>query len=178
MTAVQAVERTRAGVWMDHDPDSDLLNDDARYGASGETAIGPLQAGDVVAGMLKLLWGGAELDRLSDLHDLLDALEVLQPGTDSSRVVLAWWHLRSRAWTDALRELRRTEYAGALSSLGMSLIAVCLYALKDPAWRTYAYAAAYQSDNPLATKTALALLAAPEIEPDPFTPADGAARFG
>lgn len=142
---------------MTHDLDSGLSD-------------GADHAGEIVAGMLKLLWGGAELDRLSDLHDLLDALAVLQPGTDSSRVVLAWWHLRARAWTDALRELRRTEHAGVLSSLGTALIAVCLYALKDPAWRTYAYAVAYQSDNPLATKTALALLAAPEIEPDPFAP--------
>ncbi len=125
----------------------------------------PNDKGELLRGMLDLLWAGAQLDRLGDLHDLLDALVVLRPGTDDDRVVLAWWHVRARAWSDALRELRRTERYGELSSLGTALTAVCLYALKDPAWRTYAYAAAYQSDNALATRTALALLAAPEIEP-------------
>jgi type III secretion protein HrpB1 len=107
---------------------------------------------------------GAQLDRLDDLQDLMDAIVVLRPGANDGRVVLAWWHLRQRSWSDALSELRRIERDGALSSLATALTAVCLYAFKDPAWRTYAYAATYHSDNPLATRTALALLAAPEIE--------------
>ena len=124
--------------------------------------------GEIVEGMLGVLWAGAQLDLPGDLRvleDLLDAIGVMQPEMDEDRVALAWWHVRARAWSDALVELRRTERSGALSSLGTALMAVCLFALKDPTWRTYAYAAAYQSDNALATKTALALLAAPEIEP-------------
>lgn len=144
-------------------------NDHWQAGLTSDVASNPSSSqsdkGELLRGMLDLLWAGAQLDRLGDLHDLLDALVVLRPGTDDDRVVLAWWHVRARAWSDALRELRRTERYGELSSLGTALTAVCLYALKDPAWRTYAYAAAYQSDNALATRTALALLAAPEIEP-------------
>jgi type III secretion protein HrpB1 len=128
----------------------------------------PRDRGEIVEGMLGVLWAGAQLDLPGDLRvleDLLDAIGVMQPEMDEDRVALAWWHVRARAWSDALVELRRTERSGALSSLGTALMAVCLFALKDPTWRTYAYAAAYQSDNALATKTALALLAAPEIEP-------------
>lgn len=128
----------------------------------------PRDRGEIVDGMLGVLWAGAQLDLPGDLRvleDLLDAIGVMQPEMDEDRVALAWWHVRARAWSDALVELRRTERSGALSSLGTALMAVCLFALKDPTWRTYAYAAAYQSDNALATKTALALLAAPEIEP-------------
>jgi type III secretion protein HrpB1 len=128
----------------------------------------PCDRGEIVEGMLGVLWAGAQLDLPGDLRvleDLLDAIGVMQPEMDEDRVALAWWHVRARAWSDALVELRRTERSGALSSLGTALMAVCLFALKDPTWRTYAYAAAYQSDNALATKTALALLAAPEIEP-------------
>ena len=68
-----------------------------------------------------------------------------------------------RAWGEALTELRRVERDGTLSSRGMALAAVCLYALGDASWRTYAYAAAYKSDDPMATRTAQALLAAPAI---------------
>jgi type III secretion protein HrpB1 len=119
---------------------------------------------EIVKGVLNLLWAGVQLDRLDDLQDLTDAIVILCPGIDDGRVVPAWWHLRTRSWSDALGELRRVERAGALSPLGTALSAVCLYALRDPAWRTYAYAAAYDSDNPLAIRMALALLAAPEIE--------------
>lgn len=129
---------------------------------------GPHDKDELVEGMLGVLWAGAQLDLPGDLRvleDLLDAIGVMQPEVEEDRVALAWWHVRARAWSDALAELRRTERGGALSSLGTALMAVCLFALKDPTWRTYAYAAAYQSDNALATKTALALLAAPEIEP-------------
>ncbi|TKC86933.1 hypothetical protein FAZ69_20130 [Trinickia terrae] len=116
----------------------------------------------IVAGMMDVLWAGAGLDTLSDVQDLLDAIAVLRPDHDEARVVLAWWHVRARAWGKALTELRRVEREGMLSSRGTALAAVCLYALSDPAWRTYAYAAAYQSDDPMATRTAQALLAAPD----------------
>jgi type III secretion protein HrpB1 len=117
----------------------------------------------IVEGMIDVLWAGAGLDTFSDVQDLLDAIAVLNPGNEGARVVLAWWHVRARAWGEALGELRRVEREGELSSRGTALAAVCLYALGDPAWRTYAYAAAYQSEDAMATRTANALLAAPEI---------------
>lgn len=117
----------------------------------------------IVAGMIDVLWAGAGLDTFSDVQDLMDAIAVMRPETEETRVVLAWWHVRARAWGEALSELRRAEREGALSSRGTALAAVCLYALGDAAWRTYAYAAAYQSDDPMATRTALALLSAPDI---------------
>jgi type III secretion protein HrpB1 len=117
----------------------------------------------IVAGMIGLLWAGARLDTLSDLQDMLDAIVVLGPDAQQARVAIAWWHVRARAWNEALRELRSIESEGALASLGTSLTAVCLYALGAPMWRTYAYAAAYQSDDPTARRTALALLSAPDV---------------
>jgi len=77
--------------------------------------------------------------------------------------VVARWHVRARAWKQALSELRRVERDGELSSRGIALAALCLYALGEPAWRTYAYAAAYRSDDRMATRTAHALLTAPEV---------------
>jgi type III secretion protein HrpB1 len=120
---------------------------------------------EIVAGMIGVLWAGVRLDTLSDLQDLLDAIAVLDPAATEPRVAIAWWHVRARTWGEALHELRRVERDGALSALGMALTALALYALGDPSWRTYAYAAAYQSDDAMATRTALALLSAPEIEP-------------
>ncbi|WP_244166626.1 HrpB1 family type III secretion system apparatus protein [Burkholderia anthina] len=117
----------------------------------------------IVTGMMHVLWAGAALDTFSDVQDLLDAMAVLRPGNGEMREVLAWWHVRARAWGEALTELRRVERDGTLSSRGMALAAVCLYALGDASWRTYAYAAAYKSDDPMATRTAQALLAAPAI---------------
>ena len=117
----------------------------------------------IVAGMMDVLWAGAALDTFADVQDLIDALAVLCPRSGETREVMAWWHVRARAWGEALGELRRVERDGALSSRGTALAAVCLYALGDPAWRTYAYAAAYQSDDVMATRTAEALLAAPQI---------------
>ncbi|MEA3122178.1 MAG: type secretion protein HrpB1 [Paraburkholderia sp.] len=117
----------------------------------------------IAAGMVVLLWAGARLDTLSDLQDMLDAIGVMGPDVQQARVAIAWWHVRERAWREALRELRRIESEGALASLGTALTAVCLYALGAPMWRTYAYAAAYQSDDPMATRTALALLSAPDV---------------
>ncbi|MEA3120235.1 MAG: type secretion protein HrpB1 [Paraburkholderia sp.] len=117
----------------------------------------------IAAGMVVLLWAGARLDTLSDLQDMLDAIGVMGPDVQQARVAIAWWHVRERAWSEALRELRRIESEGALASLGTALTAVCLYALGAPMWRTYAYAAAYQSDDPMATRTALALLSAPDV---------------
>jgi type III secretion protein HrpB1 len=117
----------------------------------------------IVAGMTDVLWAGAGLDTFSDVQDLLDAIVVLCPDNAEVRVVLAWWHVRARAWGKALSELRHAERDGALSSRGTALAALCLYALGDPAWRTYAYATAYRSDDPMATRTAQALLSAPDI---------------
>jgi type III secretion protein HrpB1 len=119
--------------------------------------------GDIASAMINLLWAGARLDDVSDLRDMVDAIAVLDPGAEKARLVIAWWHVRTRAWGEALNELRRVEQDNALSSLGTALTAVCLYALGDPAWRTYAYAAAYRTDDPAATRTALALLAAPDV---------------
>lgn len=123
----------------------------------------PIQENAVVAGIMRVLWAGAALDTFSDVQDLIDALAVLRPHSDAPREVLAWWHVRARAWGEGLSELRRVERDGALSSRGTALAAVCLYALGDPAWRTYAYAAAYQADDAMATRTAEALLAAPNV---------------
>jgi type III secretion protein HrpB1 len=117
----------------------------------------------VVGGLIDLLWAGARLDTLSDLLDLFDAIGVLRPDEQQTRVAIAWWHVRARAWSEALHELRRTENTGSLTSLGTALTAVCLYALGARTWRTYAYAAAYQADDPMATRTALALLSAPDV---------------
>jgi type III secretion protein HrpB1 len=117
----------------------------------------------IIAGMIDVLWAAAGLDTLSDVQDLMEAIAVLRPDHGETRVVLAWWHVRARAWGEALRELRRAEREGVLSSRGTALAAVCLYAHGDPAWRTYAYAAAYQSDDQMATRTALALLTAPDV---------------
>ena len=117
----------------------------------------------VVTAMIGVMWAGAGLDTFSDVHDLMDAIAVLRPDNDEIPVVLAWWHVRARAWAEALSELRRVERKGVLSSRGTALAAVCLYALGEPAWRTYAYAAAYHSDDPIAIRTAHALLAAPEV---------------
>jgi type III secretion protein HrpB1 len=119
----------------------------------------------IVAGMIGVLWAGARLDTLSDLQDLFDAIGVLDRDAKAPRVAIAWWHVRARAWRDALDELRCAERESTQSSLGTALTAVCLYALGDASWRTYAYAAAYQSDDAMATRTALALLSAPEVEP-------------
>jgi type III secretion protein HrpB1 len=123
----------------------------------------------IVAGMMGVLWAGAGLDTFSDVQDLLDAITFLRPKNDEvhdeTREVLAWWHVRARAWGEALSELRRVERDGALSSRGTALAAVCLYALRDPAWRTYALAAAYPCDDAMATRTAQALLAAPDVVP-------------
>lgn len=119
----------------------------------------------IVAGMMSVLWAGAALDTLADVQDLHDAIAVLRPNSDEARVVLAWWHVRTRAWGVALGQLRRVERQGTLSSRGIALAAVCLYALRDPAWRTYAYAAAYHCDDPMASRTAQALLCAPDVVP-------------
>jgi type III secretion protein HrpB1 len=118
---------------------------------------------DVVAGMIDVLWAGAHLDALTDLHDLLGAIGVLRPDAVAPRVAIAWWHVRARAWDDALAELARTEQEGEFPSLGSALMAVCLYARGDPAWRAYAQAAVRAGDDPTALRTAQALLDAPEI---------------
>jgi type III secretion protein HrpB1 len=97
------------------------------------------------------------------VQDLIDALTVLRPQSGETREVMAWWFVRARAWAQGLSELRCVERDGALSSRGTALAAVCLYALGEPAWRAYACAAAYQSDDVMATRTAEALLAAPYV---------------
>jgi type III secretion protein HrpB1 len=118
---------------------------------------------EIVAGMMDVLWAGAALDTFSEVHDLLDALAVLRPRSGQTHEVLAWSHVRARAWGEALGQLRRVEREGVLSSRGTALMALCLYAMGDPAWRTYAYAAAYRSGDAMATRTARALLAAPDV---------------
>jgi type III secretion protein HrpB1 len=118
----------------------------------------------IVAGMIGVLWAGARLDTLSDVQDLFDAIGVLDPDAKEPRIAIAWWHVRARAWGDALDELRHAERDGVQSSLGTALTAVCLYARGDATWRTYAYAAAWRSDDAMATRTALALLSAPDVE--------------
>jgi type III secretion protein HrpB1 len=133
-------------------------------GSLEKNMIETLKDNQIATGMMDVLWAGAALDTFSDVLDLLDAMAVLRPGNGEMREVLAWWHVRARAWGDALSELRRVERGGVLSSRGMALAAVCLYALGDAAWRTYAYAAAYRSDDVMATRTAHALLAAPVVE--------------
>lgn len=119
-------------------------------------------ADELVTGMVDLLWSGARLDALADLRDLLEALGTWRAEIARSCVVIAWWHVRARAWHEALDELRRIERAGGLLSLGTALMAVCLYALGEPGWRGYARAAAYEGNDPMAAHTAQALLAAPE----------------
>jgi type III secretion protein HrpB1 len=119
-------------------------------------------ADELVAGMVDLLWCGARLDALPELQALLGALGTWRTEIARTCVVIAWWHVRARAWREALDELRRIERAGGLLSLGTALTAVCLYALGDPAWRGYARAAAYEGNDPMAAHTAKALLAAPE----------------
>jgi type III secretion protein HrpB1 len=70
----------------------------------------------------------------------------------------------ARAWGEALNELRRTERERALTSLGTALLALCLYARGDEAWRTYARAVLHAADDPNAMRTAQALLDAPPID--------------
>ncbi|MEJ0003134.1 MAG: HrpB1 family type III secretion system apparatus protein [Pararobbsia sp.] len=84
-----------------------------------------MDPGRIVSGMVDVLWAGVTLDALSDMQDLLDAIAVLCPENDEGRVAIAWWHVRRRAWGEALSELRRVEREGALSSLGTALSAVC-----------------------------------------------------
>jgi type III secretion protein HrpB1 len=118
--------------------------------------------GKVVERLTGVLWAGVQrdsLDALVDLQDLLAALILLQPDAERLSVVIAWWHVRNRSWAEALRELRRAEYAGSILPLGVALTAVCLYALEDAAWHTYACAAAWQSEDPRASQIARALLA-------------------
>lgn len=120
---------------------------------------------EVIEGLTCVLWAGARHDApgaLADLQDLLAALIVLQPGAERLAVVIAWWHVRNRSWAEALRGLRRAEHAGSTVPLGVALTAVCLYALEDPAWHTYACAAAWQTDEPRAAQIARAVLAAPD----------------
>jgi len=117
----------------------------------------------VLSGMVGVLWAGTTLGTPADVRDLLDAVAVMRPDHDGARVVLASLHVRARAWSEALRELRQVERAGQLRSRGIALTAVCLYALGDPTWRTYAYAAAYRDDEPMATRIAQALLLAPDV---------------
>jgi type III secretion protein HrpB1 len=124
----------------------------------------------IVKGMMDVLWAGARLDTFSDLQDMVGAVSVLRPQADDSRVAIAWWHVRNRAWAAALYELRSVERDGRLSSLATALCAVCMYALGDPAWHTYACAAAYRSDDVEATRMARALLDAPHVAVRPAKP--------
>jgi type III secretion protein HrpB1 len=127
-------------------------------------ATNAMNGRDLVAGMTGVLWAGTRLDTLADLKDLLAAIVVLEPQAGHLCVAIAWWHVRCRSWTEALRELRRAEGDDCVSALGTALSAACLYALGDPAWHTYACAAAWQTGEPQAAQIALALMDAPDAE--------------
>jgi hypothetical protein len=57
----------------------------------------------VATGMMDVLWAGARLDGLAELHDLVDAIGVLSERALASRVAIAWWHIRARMGRGAER---------------------------------------------------------------------------
>ncbi|WP_321816618.1 MULTISPECIES: HrpB1 family type III secretion system apparatus protein [unclassified Paraburkholderia] len=157
-----------------------MTQHDAHDAAAHATTIDPLESG-IVAALVRLLWRAARHDALAslaDLDELAHAIDILQPDAPRARIALAWRYLRVRAWRRALGELRDVERRAGLSALGTALAAVCLYALGEASWRSYARKAAAAGDDEEATDTALALLAAPPLAPVsmPISKPRGAAK--
>ncbi|HTH59749.1 MAG TPA: HrpB1 family type III secretion system apparatus protein [Paraburkholderia sp.] len=137
---------------------------------------------DVAGGLTKVLWTASQLDDESDFDDLLEAIRVLRPRWSGVGTVVAWRHVRRRAWIDARRVLEDDVPEARRSGLHAALMAVCLFGLEDPLWHSYARSAAEQQENPEAAGIGNRLLEraarlegrnAPRVEPR--APAAGSA---
>lgn len=102
---------------------------------------------EVTGGLTKVLWTASQLDEESDFDDLLEAIRVLRPRWNAAATVVAWRHVRRRAWVDARRVLEDDALEAKHSALHAALMAVCLFGLEDPLWHSYARSAAEQQDN-------------------------------
>lgn len=114
--------------------------------------------GDVADGLTKILWTASELDEEADFEDLLEAIRVLRSQWPGSSTVTAWRYVRRHAWADVRRALEEEDEQAQRSGLNSALMAVFLFSLEDPLWRSYARAATEQRESPEAAKIGYRLL--------------------
>lgn len=95
----------------------------------------------LIAALIEVLMFGAKHGHLEQSERVLNALHVLRPNFVELQSYDAWMLIRRRDFAGALRYLRDLEQRplrGAFGPYVGALLAVALYGVQDPSWRSYA----------------------------------------
>ena len=95
----------------------------------------------LIAALIEVLMFGAKHGHLEQSERVLTALHILRPNFVELHAYDAWMLIRRHDFADALRYLRDLEQRplrGAFGPYVNALLAVTLYGLQDPSWRSYA----------------------------------------
>ncbi len=95
----------------------------------------------LIAALIEVLMFGAKHGHLEQSERVLTALHVLRPNFVELHAYDAWMLIRRHDFAGALRYLRDLEQRplrGAFGPYVNALLAVALYGLQDPSWRSYA----------------------------------------
>ena len=95
----------------------------------------------LIAALIEVLMFGAKHGHLEQSERVLTALHVLRPNFVELHAYDAWMLIRRHDFAGALRYLRDLEQRplrGAFGPYVNALLAVTLYGLQDPSWRSYA----------------------------------------
>lgn len=95
----------------------------------------------MIAALIEVLMFGAKHGHLEQSERVLTALHILRPNFIELNAYDAWMMIRRHDFSGALRFLRDLEQRplrGAFAPYVQALLAVALYGLQDPSWRSYA----------------------------------------
>ncbi len=95
----------------------------------------------LIAALIEVLMFGAKHGHLEQSERVLTALHILRPNFVELHAYDAWMLIRRHDFAGALRYLRDLEQRplrGAFGPYVNALLAVTLYGLEDPSWRSYA----------------------------------------
>jgi type III secretion protein HrpB1 len=95
----------------------------------------------LIAALIEVLMFGAKHGHLEQSERVLTALHILRPNFVELHAYDAWMLIRRHDFAGALRYLRDLEQRplrGAFGPYVNALLAVTLYGLQDPSWRSYA----------------------------------------
>jgi type III secretion protein HrpB1 len=95
----------------------------------------------LIAALIEVLMFGAKHGHLEQSERVLTALHVLRPNFVELHAYDPWMLIRRHDFAGALRYLRDLEQRplrGAFGPYVNALLAVALYGLQDPSWRSYA----------------------------------------
>jgi type III secretion protein HrpB1 len=104
---------------------------------------------EVIQGLIEILMAGVKNGNLTEAESLLAGLRVLRPAFRELDTFDAWLLIKRKKYIEASHILRNADVLqdAKVMSIRTALLALCLHASNDPAWRISANEVLATSDD-------------------------------